>query len=73
MQMLKTQGKDPADFVAFSETVYKKQLLRPDAVNETLLQANEKVDVDNIMAMLEKGKKRMKEIDAGKREIDADY
>ena len=73
MQMLKTQGKDPADFVAFSETVYKKQLLRPEAVNETLLQANEKVDVDDIMAMLEKGKKRMKEIDAGKGDNDADY
>jgi hypothetical protein len=73
MQMLKTQGKDPAEFVAFSETVYKKQLLRPEAVNETLLQANEKVDVDDIMAMLEKGKKRMKEIDAGKGDNVADY
>ena len=73
MQMLKMQGKDPGDFLAFSETVYEKQLLRPEAVNETLLQANEKVDVDDIMAMLEKGKKRMKEIDAGKADNDADY
>jgi hypothetical protein len=50
-----------------------KQLKQPNAVNETTLQPNEKVDVDDIMAMLEKGKKRMKEIDARKTGNDVDY
>ena len=62
MQMLKTQGKDPADFVTFSDSVYKRQLQQLNEVNETTLQPNEKVDVNDIMAMLEKGKKRMKEM-----------
>jgi hypothetical protein len=73
MQMLKTQGKDPAEFVTFSETVYKKQLKQPNAVNETTLQPNQKVDVDDIMAMLEKGRKRMKEIDAGMAGNEGEY
>ena len=73
MHMLQTQGKDPAEFVNYSETVYMKQLKQPHAVNETTLQPNEKVDVDDIMAMLEKGKKRMKEIDARKTGNDVDY
>ena len=73
MQMLKTQGKDPAEFVTFSETVYKKQLKQPNAVNETTLQPNEKVDVDDIMAMLEKGRKRMKEIDEGMAGNESEY
>ena len=73
MHMLQTQGKDPAEFVNYSETVYMKQLKQPNAVNETTLQPNEKVDVDDIMAMLEKGKKRMKEIDARKTGNDVDY
>ena len=73
LQILKTQGKNPADFVTFSDSVYKRQLQQPNAVNETTLQPNEKVDVDDIMAMLEKGKKMVKEIDAGKAEIDDDY
>jgi len=73
MQMLKTQGKDPAEFVTFSETVYKQQLKQPNAVNETTLKPNEKVDVDDIMAMLEKGRKRMKEIDEGMASNESEY
>ena len=74
MDMLKTQGRDPKEFLEYSEDIYKKQQQRPNAVPEFSLPANEKVDVEDMMTMLEKSRKRMKEIDDGKLgDIPADY
>jgi len=56
------------------KTSTKKQQQRPNAVPEFSLPENEKVDVDDMMSMLEKSRKRMKEIDDGKLgDIPADY
>jgi hypothetical protein len=74
MDMLKTQGRDPKEFLEYSEAMYKKQQQRPNAVPEVSLPANEKVDMDDMMTMLEMSKKRMKEFDDGKSwEASADY
>jgi hypothetical protein len=50
----------------YLEEKYKKQQQRPNAVPECSLPANEKVDMDDMMTMLEMSRKRMKEIDDGK-------
>ena len=74
MEMLKDQGRDPKEFVDYSEGMYAKQQKRATAVPEFSLPANEKVDMDDMLTMLEKSRKRMKEIDDGKAgDASADY
>jgi hypothetical protein len=66
MEMLKSQGRDPKELVDYSEGIYKKQKQRPNAVPEFSLPANEKMDMDNMLTMLEKSRKKMKEIYDGR-------
>ena len=74
MEMLKNQGRDPKEFVDYSAGMYAKQQKRATAVPEFSLPANEKVDMEDMLTMLEKSRKRMKEIDDGKAgDASADY
>jgi hypothetical protein len=63
MDMLKTQGRDPKKFLEYSEEKYKNQQQRTNAVPGVSLPVNEKVDMDDIMTMLEVSRKRMREIE----------
>ena len=74
MEMLKNQGRDPKEFGDYSEGMYKNQQQRATVVPEFSLPTNEKVDLDDMITMLEKSRKRIKEIDVGKiGDASADY